>query len=454
MSAFSAFPPSWEIKELRDVLISIIDGDRGKNYPSKEEFSPEGFCLFLNTGNIQNDSFDFTNCDFITEHKDSLLRKGKLLRNDIVLTTRGTVGSIGYYHRGIQYDHVRINSGMVVLRCSSSLSSPYFYQLFKSQPLKTQFELYSSGSAQPQLPIRDLRRVKLPVPKRTTQEKIAAILSTYDEQIDNSKQRIVTLEKLAEEIYREWFVRLRFPGHRRFKVVKGIPLGWSFDKASTFFGLVKGKSYAGDEITDDPDHMPFVNLKSFNRGGGYREDGLKYYSGRYKDEQVVRQNDVVVAVTDMTQDRAVVGRPARIPNFGERGAVISLDAVKLVPHNINKTFLYAYMRHSGFSDFIKEFANGANVLHLKPDLITKQKIIIPPRDLQDGFALKANLVYAQVDFLSEAVQRLTMIRHRLIPRLVSGKLVVENLDIQFPPGMMEELNAGEGSASSSKRLKN
>jgi type I restriction enzyme S subunit len=223
--------------------------------------------------------------------------------------------------------------------------------------------------------------------------------------------------------------------------VKRVPAGWSFDKASTFFELVKGKSYAGDEITDDPEHMPFISLKSFNRGGGYREDGLKYYSGRYKDNQVVRQNDVVVALTDMTQDRAVVGRPARIPNLGKRGGVISLDAVKLVPHNINNTFLYAYMRHSGFSDFIKEFANGTNVLHLKPELITKQSIIIPPRKLQDEFAPKASPLYAQVDFLGEANQRLTMMRDRLLPRLISGKLSVESLDIQFPSSMAEELNA-------------
>ena len=76
MSSFSAFPSNWEIRDLRNVPIEIIDGDRGKNYPAKEEFSPEGFCLFLNTGNIRSDSFDFANCDFITENKDALLRKG------------------------------------------------------------------------------------------------------------------------------------------------------------------------------------------------------------------------------------------------------------------------------------------------------------------------------------------------------------------------------------------
>jgi type I restriction enzyme S subunit len=269
---------------------------------------------------------------------------------------------------------------------------------------------------------------------------VAAILSAYDDLIENNKRRIALLEKLAEEIYREWFVRLRCPNHDQLKIVKRVPSEWSFDCASEFFRLVKGKSYTGDEISDNPEHMPFISLKSFNRGGGYREDGLKFYSGRYKDEQLVRQNDVVVALTDMTQDRAIVGRPARIPNLGKRGAVISLDAVRLIPHNINNTFLYAYMRYSGFSDFIKEFANGTNVLHLKPELITKQKIIVPQREIQGKFAFNVSPLYAEADLISDSNKRLVELRNALLTRLISGKLSVENLDIQFPPEMMDKLD--------------
>jgi type I restriction enzyme S subunit len=314
---------------------------------------------------------------------------------------------------------------------------------FLSYYLQTlKLENFDVGASNPTLNRNHVHKLRIIFPKKVQiQKRIGAILSAYDDLIETNKRCISLLETVTEEIYREWFVRLRFPGHDQIKVEKGVPSGWSFDTASEFFGLVKGKSYAGDEITDDPEHMPFISLKSFNRGGGYREDGLKFYSGRYKNQQVVHQNDVVVAVTDMTQDRAVVGRAARIPNLGEKGAVISLDAVKLVPHNIDATFMYAYMRHSGFSDFIKEFANGTNVLHLKPDLITKQKIIIAPRDLQDRFALKVNPLYAKVDCLGEANRLLAILRDRLLSLILSGKLSVENLDIQFPPNMAENVNA-------------
>lgn len=95
-----------------------------------------------------------------------------------------------------------------------------------------------------------------------------------------------------------------------------------------------------------------------------------------------------------------------MPYLGEKGAVISLDTVKLVPKNTHKTFLYAYMRHSGFANFIKEFANGANVLHLKPDLITQQKIIISPKQLQNEFAPIVEPLYVEADLLGAANRRL------------------------------------------------
>ena len=300
---------------------------------------------------------------------------------------------------------------------------------------KKEMQLISQGTTQDNLSQGKLLSLRFRIPDYDQQQKIAAILSAYDELIENNQRRIALLEKMAEEIYREWFVRMRFPGHEKVKIVKGIPEGWSFDKASIFFNLAKGKSYAAEELTDDTGHMPFISLKSFNRGGGYREDGLKYYSGQYKPEQVIHQNDVVMAVTDMTQDRAVIGRVARMPDLGEKGAVISLDTVKLIPKNIHKTFLYAYMRHSGFANFIKEFANGANVLHLKPDLITQQKIIIPPIQLQNKFVSIAESLYAEADLLGKANTQLVKMRDMLLPRLISGKLSVEHLDIQFPPGM-------------------
>lgn len=178
-------PHGWEVKELQDADVLIIDGDRGKNYPSKNEFSEEGYCLFLNAGNIQNDKFEFLKKNFITEEKDSLLRKGRLLPNDIVLTTRGTVGRLAFHSENALYKNVRINSGMVIIRSLSlNQNSLYWFHFLKSPWMKGQYQLFSSGAAQPQLPIKDMKRINVLVPAEKMSIYFCEIIMPFINQMD------------------------------------------------------------------------------------------------------------------------------------------------------------------------------------------------------------------------------------------------------------------------------
>ena len=297
-------------------------------------------------------------------------------------------------------------------------------------------ENFDTGASNPTLNRNHLHKIKVRFPVSTqTQRKIAAILTAYDDLIETNKRRIALLEKMAEEIYREWFVRMRFPGYRSSRFVKGVPADWSFVEGSTFFDIIKGRSYSSHEISADSGQCYFITLKSFHRHGGYRREGLKYFSGSFREEQCVTGGDVVMAVTDMTQDRAIVGEVALIPPLEGKKAVISLDVVRLIPKDMSAIFLYAYMRYSGFASFIKEFANGANVLHLKPDLVGAQRLLMPPTELRDQFTQIVEPIFQEVNALHEGNDILAKTRNLLLPRLISGKLSVEDLDIQFPPSM-------------------
>jgi type I restriction enzyme S subunit len=195
----------YEEVTIEDSGIEIIDGDRGKNYPKKNELLPTGYCVFLNTKNIVDDRFVFSEVEFIDEKKDSLLRKGKLQRGDFVITTRGTVGNVAYYSNAVPYERIRINSGMVIVRNNNVFDPRFLYLLLKSPYVKSQFTYYSSGSAQPQLPIRDLKKVKLIKPKRKIQEKIADILGSLDDKIELNRRMNETLEQMAMALYKHWF---------------------------------------------------------------------------------------------------------------------------------------------------------------------------------------------------------------------------------------------------------
>jgi type I restriction enzyme S subunit len=165
-SVFTQRGNEWVERKLGDKsLLEIIDGDRGVNYPKASDFLDEGHCLFLNTKNVRPDGFEFDSTMFITAEKDARLRKGKLKRNDVVLTTRGTIGNIGFYSDDVPFDNIRINSGMLIFRPNSRALLPSFlFELLRSEIVKDQIRKQTTGAAQPQLPIKTLVNFTIPVP--------------------------------------------------------------------------------------------------------------------------------------------------------------------------------------------------------------------------------------------------------------------------------------------------
>lgn len=186
-------------------LIDFIDGDRGKNYPTFDEFTSTGYCLFLNASNVTSTGFNFDACMFVTEEKDTSMNKGHLAPYDIVLTSRGTLGNVALYDKHVKFENVRINSGMLIIRSKNQRLSPYFiYVLLKSSYMKAAIEQFKSGSAQPQLPIKDLQKITFEIPES---DDTLAILDhrfrAIEEQISINKQEIDNLKDLCSILLAE-----------------------------------------------------------------------------------------------------------------------------------------------------------------------------------------------------------------------------------------------------------
>ena len=189
---------------MREVC-DIIDGDRGVNYPKQEEFTSDGYCLFLSAKNVTKEGFLFEECIFISKEKDHILRNGKLTRGDVVLTTRGTIGNLAFYTDCVPYQNVRINSGMVILRMRSTiLNEQFFIQQFRLQLDEIKRKI-ASGSAQPQLPISTMKKIKMLLPPIELQNQFAAFVEQTDKSKFRIKQSLEKLEKCYKALLQKYF---------------------------------------------------------------------------------------------------------------------------------------------------------------------------------------------------------------------------------------------------------
>lgn len=172
------------------TVCAIIDGDRGKNYPKQDEFSDTGYCLFLNAKNVTATGFSFENRMFITKEKDNALHNGKLERGDVVLTTRGTLGNLALYDDSVPFENVRINSSMVILRMNKSvMTEVFFMEQFKLQLQSIKGKI-ASGSAQPQLPISTMNKIRILLVPMALQNQFA----DFVQQVDKSKYDDIRVE--------------------------------------------------------------------------------------------------------------------------------------------------------------------------------------------------------------------------------------------------------------------
>ena len=212
---------------------------------------------------------------------------------------------------------------------------------------------------------------------------------------------------MAQRLYAEWFVNFKFPGHEKVRIANDLPKDWEYKRIDEIAEVIRGTSYSSEQINDDYGDYYLVNLKSFNRGGGFRFDGAKYFNGIVKNNQLLKQRDIVVAVTDMTTDRAVISRPARIPNIKSDKVTFSADVVKIAPEKLPFAYVYYSLLDYRFTETTKNKANGANVLHLKPQAISEYKVLVPTPDLLETFERACGNTVRLTDKLSEENEKLT-----------------------------------------------
>jgi type I restriction enzyme S subunit len=308
----------------------------------------------------------------------------------------------------------------------------------------------SKGTHMPRADWEHIESWLLPLPKPPVQRKIAYILSSLDEKIELNRRMAATLEEMARAIFKSWFidfdpVRAKsegrptglppeidalFPDEFEESELGDMPVGWKVETLGDLITTIKGRSYKSEELLDS--ETALVTLKSFARGGGYRPDGLKAFTGSYKPDQIVQPGDLVIACTDVTQAAEVIGRPAIVRGTGGyRRLVASLDTLIVRPRTVSLTlaFLYFMGRNNSFVAHMLAHTTGTTVLHLAKEAVPSFRFAFPTAQLLKQFDKLASSALQLIQTLEEESECLTEIRNTLLPKLISGELSLKNSEI-------------------------
>lgn len=459
----------FETQYLESASIQLIDGDRGSNYPKQEHFKTSGHCLFLSAKNVTASGFAFEERVFIDGNRDALLRAGKLQRGDVVLTTRGTIGNVAFYSDDIAFDHVRINSGMLILRAHPAVwNRRFLYFLFASSYVQEQISALTSGSAVPQLPARDLKKFKLPVIKKEIQDAIDKVVGGISDKIDLNRRINQTIEAMAQAIFKSWFVDFdpvkakiaakqqgRDPLRATMSAISGksdaeldalppeqyeqlavtaalfpeeleeselgeIPKGWAFQSAETLAEVGIGKTPPRKEpqwFTEGEGDWRWVSIKDMGASGVFQQRSSEFLTADAVSRFNVR---VVPDRTVLLSFKLTIGRVAITD-----GPMVTNEAIAhfKLPCNpaISSEYLYLYLKSFDYST-LGSTSSIADAVNSKT--IREMPITVASRDLIDRFTKSVAPLFEEMRNRQNEIASLVSTRDALLPKLLSGEVEV------------------------------
>ncbi|CWW67631.1 TPA: restriction endonuclease subunit S [Haemophilus influenzae] len=451
--------------------IEFIDGDRGKNYPKQEDFSDKGHCMFLSAKNVTSCGFNFDNKVFISSEKDNQLKAGKLKRNDIVITTRGTIGNIAIYDDKIPYNDVRINSGMLILRADSNkLDTKFLYYYLSSKEFKEQVNSLISGSAVPQLPIRDIKKLTLPNITKKQQEKIANIISSFEDRIELNTQINQTLEQIAQALFKSWFVDFD-PVRAKVQALSGglsleqaelaamqaisgktpeeltalsqtqperyaelaetakafpcemvevdgveVPRGWEMKALSDLGQIICGKTPSKSNKEFYGDDVPFIKIPDMHNQVFITQttDNLSVVGANYQSKKYIPAKSICVSCI------ATVG----LVSMTSKPSHTNQQINSIIPDDEQSCeFLYLSLKQPSMAKYLKDLASGGTAtFNLNTSTFSKIEIITPSKEIIYIFQKKVVSIFEKTLSNSIENKRLTEIRDLLLPRLLNGEI--------------------------------
>jgi len=416
----------WGTVRLGDYCSKIGSGSTPRG---GEAIYQESGVAFIRSQNVYNGYFATDGLAYLDdEHADQL--KGVTVEpGDVLLNITGDSVARSCRVPG-EVLPARVSQHVAIIRPTPEEFDSRFVGYFFLTPFMqdTMLSLAGGGGTRKALTKEMIERFEVPRPPRPIQQRIADILSAYDDLIENNRRRIALLENAAGQLYREWFVRLRFPGCEHTRVSDGVPEGW---ERTSVGGLVEGgvlelqtgpfgtQLHAADYVDEG---TPLINVRNIGYGT-LRAEKLEFVGERVVErlaQHILRAGDIVFGRKGAV-DRHLLVLPA------QDGWMQGSDCIRLrfLGDRVTPVFLslgFREEKHKGW--ILAQCSNKATMASLNQEVIARVPLLVPNRMLLQEFNNVAGRMLAQVGALQSQAEKAAAARDLLLPRLMSGDLAV------------------------------
>lgn len=308
------------------------------------------------------------------------------------------------------------SNDVLVVRAKKEINSKFLYYVLSDKNFFNWDNITSKGTKMPRGTPKAIMKYFVPDVDINVQKKIANILSRYDEAIENNNKRIKLLEQMAQNMYKEWFVRFRFPGYENCEFENGIPVGWKVCRLKDFGKIITGKTPPTEQEEYYGEDVMFVKTPDMH-GNIFVQSTSEYLSKlgcEYQKSQYIPENSIMVSCIGTGGITSINAYPA---NTNQQINSIILDDKNNLP--------WLYFTVSNMKETIKMFGNtGTTMTNLSKGKFEKLKVLKPYDELIQEFSNKVNPIFEKIKLLNIQITNLTKQRDLLLPRLMSGKLEV------------------------------
>ncbi len=405
---------SWPLIDLRSVTLKIGSGATPRG--GKESYKDDGITL-IRSLNVYDFKFERDGLAYIDDVQAKDLSNVEVKQHDILLNITGASVARCCMVPSETLP-ARVNQHVALVRANKIFVNPYYllYTINSPQYKHRLLTLAQGGATREALTKETIENFKIPVPPLPIQHKIAAILSAYDDLIENNTRRIAILEEMAQSLYREWFVHFRFPGHEKKSMVESalgmIPAGWEVVRLGELCFITMGQSPSSEFYNTEENGLPF-------------HQGVSDFGERFPKDRVycTVANRIAEAGDILFSVRAPVGRI----NLTNKKIVIGRGVCAIHSKADNQCFVFQQLKEL----FQEEdtIGNGAIFKAVTKEDMHGIKMIRPPQPIILSFEHQIQPIFSNLEILIRKNANLRKTRDLLLPKLISGEVDVEGLEI-------------------------